>query len=322
MNLIPRILTRTIKHSEQPEYTVRNPTVRHLAERYWTDHVQLHCKPSTARGYADCLQKYILPIFGDMRVTDVTRAHVSEFHSSLRDKAFTANRCLEMISKMFNLAEVWGWRPDGTNPKRHLKKFKEAKRTRCLTKEEAKRFAEVLNDENPGEFGYIAACALKLLLFTGCRLNEILTMRWEYINFDQSVINLPDSKTGPRTVYASPAALGILREIERNPRRPLDNPYVIYGRYPGKHMQDLQHYWKFYRDRAGLDKVRIHDLRHSFASFAINDGVSLAMVGKLLGHSQLSTTERYAHLMSEPLLEAAGQVGKRITEALMESSGF
>ncbi|MBL4830022.1 MAG: site-specific integrase, partial [Aliivibrio sp.] len=143
------------------------------------------------------------------------------------------------------------------------------------------------------------------------RLGEIQKLKWEHVKFKAQELHLPDSKTGAKTVYLGGAAVDILKNIER-----LDgNPYVITGRKDGAYLTDLQHPWRRIRAKAGLDDVRIHDLRHSFASNAIALGMSLPMVGKLLGHTQIQTTARYAHLASEPVKEAANLVAQSIAQS-------
>lgn len=293
------------------------PTVTELSEKYMKEHVTPHCKPSTAAGYRRYLDKHILPTLGNMKVADVTRTDIAEFHHSLQEMPYEANRCLEVISKMFNLAELWGFRPDGSNPRKHLTKFQESKREKYLTNEEAKKLGGVLTgikndkDENP-----VAAYCIELLLYTGCRLGEIQTLKWEYIDRDDFCLRLPDSKTGARIVYVGQNVMDLLKEIETRTERPAGNPYVLWGAKEGSHIKDVQKPWRRFRKLAGLDGMRIHDLRHSFASHAVSQGMSLPMIGKLLGHTQVQTTARYAHLMADPVREAAGKVAQGIAAVI------
>lgn len=295
----------------------QQPTVRDLAERYMKEHAAVHCKAGTAEGYGFYLRRTILPALGDLKVADVTRKDISAFHSALSGTPYNANRSLEIISKMFNLAELWGLRPDGTNPRRHIRKYEEKKRERYLKKEESKRLGEALTAaknnkaENP-----IGAYCIEVLLYTGCRCGEIQTLKWEYIDWKNSCLRLPNTKTGARVVYVGQNVLDILREVENHPDRPRDNPYVFWGGRENDFIRDLQKPWSRYRDAANLSDMRIHDLRHSFASYAISQGMTLAMVGKLLGHTQVQTTARYAHLMDDPVREAAGKVAQGIASAM------
>jgi integrase len=144
--------------------------------------------------------------------------------------------------------------------------------------------------------------AIRLLALTGCRLSEIQELRWEHVR--DGKLKLPDGKTGARTVYLGPNAVEVLNAIQRLP----DNPYVITGTVSGQHLTDLQRPWRRIRTRAGLDNVRIHDLRHSFASMAVANGESLPMIGKLLGHKNVKTTARYTHLADEPVHAAATRI--------------
>jgi integrase len=152
--------------------------------------------------------------------------------------------------------------------------------------------------------------AIRLLILTGCRLGEIQTMKWSYVQ--GGLLNLPDSKTGAKKVYLAPVALNVLRGIERVP----ENDYVITGKIPGQYLTDLQHPWRRIRARAGLDDVRIHDLRHSFASRALARGEGLTMIGKLLGHKTVQSTARYAHLADDPIHLAALNVSADLARDL------
>ncbi|MCC3862525.1 tyrosine-type recombinase/integrase [Pseudemcibacter aquimaris] len=283
--------------------------VTQLAERYMEEHVTPHCKPSTRDGYRRYLDKHILPFFGDMKIRDVQRSDVAEFHHSLRHIPYEANRCLEVISKMFNLAEMWGLRDDHTNPRRHIKKYPSKARERYLSEAEVKRLSAVLDEVKryPDE-NLAAAYCIQLLLLTGCRLGEIRSLKWDYVDRKLQVLKLPDSKTGAKYVYVGNTVFNLLDEIYDHPARPADNPYVIWGLNEGCHLDNVQKPWRRFRKMAGIEDVRIHDLRHSFASFAVSKGMSLAMIGRLLGHTQVQTTARYAHLMAAPMTEAASQV--------------
>ena len=209
---------------------------------------------------------------------------------------------------MFSLAEEWGLVPEGTNPCRHIKPYPEPERERFLIDEEHDRLWSTLTVLEAEQHGMRSAInAIRLLALTGCRLGEIQKLRWEYVRDDK--LKLPDGKTGPRTVYLGAEAIAVLSAIEQLP----DNPYVITGTVPGQHLTDLQRPWRRIRARAGLENVRIHDLRHSFASAAVRHGESLPMIGKLLGHKSVKTTARYAHLADEPVQSAAGRVAALIS---------
>lgn len=281
----------------------RAPTVAAMCERFLTEYVPVHCKPSTAREYRRSVDLFIKPAIGTYKLQDIERAHIAKLHHDLRDRPYQANRTLGVLSKLFNLAEVWGLRPDGSNPCRHVKKYREEKRGRYLSPEERERLLRVLDEvvADGTETEHVAG-AFKLLLFTGCRLGEIQTLKWDYV---RDKLHLPDSKTGAKTVYLNDAARSVLDALPRVE----GNPYVIAGAVEGQHVTDLQKPWRRIRARAGLEDVRIHDIRHSFASAAVGLGMSLPLIGKLLGHTTPQTTARYAHLADDPIRAAAELVG-------------
>ena len=289
------------------------PVMAELGRRFLEEYVPVHCKPSTQGEYRRSVELFIDPAIGDKRISAVQRKDIAKLHHDMRDKPYQANRTLGVLSKMFSLAEVWGLRPDGSNPCRHVKRYKERNRERFLSPEETERLGEVLReaeDEMPS-----AVAAFRLLLLTGCRLSEIQFLRWEYVKDD--CIELPDAKTGGRVVPLGPEARTILAGLSRED----DNPWVIAGRLPGSHITDLQKPWRRIRARAGLEDVRIHDLRHSYASRALALGESLTMIGKLLGHTQVQTTARYAHLARESIQTAAARITGSIGGNLSSNQG-
>ena len=276
------------------------PSMADLGRRFLEEYVPVHCKPSTREEYRRSVRLFVDPVIGELRVPEVQRKDIAALHHGLRDKPYQANRTLGVLSKMFSLAEVWGWRPDGSNPCRHVKRYKEHKRERFLSPEETERLGQVLREaeeEMPS-----AVAAFRLLLLTGCRMSEIRNLRWDYVKDD--CIELSDAKTGGRVVPLGPEARAVLSAIPRDE----DNPWVIAGRLPGSHLTDLQRPWRRIRKQAGLEDVRIHDLRHSFASRALALGESLTMIGKLLGHTQVQTTARYAHLARDSIQTAAARI--------------
>tara|TARA_R110000868_G_scaffold409595_1_gene695403 strand:- start:9286 stop:10506 length:1221 start_codon:yes stop_codon:yes gene_type:complete len=300
---------------ENPAETIRinrrAPTVAALCDRFMEEHVRVRCKPSTESEYQRSINIFIKPAFGARKIQDITRTDVAKLHHDHRDIPYQANRTLGVISKMFNLAEVWGLRPDGSNPTRHIKKYPEEKKQRFLSPKEIGTLTRVLAEvEAEGTESPYTVAAFRLLLLTGCRLSEIQTLRWDYI--EGSYIVLPDSKTGARRIPFDQPVRDVLDSIERQD----GNPYVICGKLPGSHLTDLQHPWRRIRARAKLDDVRIHDLRHTFASAALEAGLSLEQIADLLGHSMLQTTARYTHLRDEVQRNAAKQASGFISEAM------
>ena len=210
---------------------------------------------------------------------------------------------------MLNRAEAWGLAPPGGNPCRFVARYRTRRRERFLTEAEFRRLGRVLAAmEAEGRLSAHAAAAIRLLMLTGCRCGEILDLRWEDVHPEAGELRLRDSKTGPRAVPLSPAAARVLAELPRV----AGNPWVIVGRKPGGRLSQITYHWHRVRARAGLEDVRVHDLRHSFASRALALGESLAMIGRLLGHSKIQTTARYAHLAGDSVKLSAAKVAASI----------
>jgi integrase len=289
------------------------PTVSDLADRYMEQHAKVKKKPSGIKRDGSLLKRLILPKLGKLQVTEVTTGDIAEFHHTQKNKPIQGNRCLALLSKMFSLAETWGLRAANSNPVKPVERYPERKRERYLNPEELARLGHVLmKAEREGTELPSAITAIRLLIFTGCRREEILTLKWEYIDFDLGCLFLPDSKTGQKTVPLGPHAL----EILQNAARLVGNPFVCYGQKLGKHLVGLPRIWYRLRKEAGLNDVRPHDLRHSFASVAVGAGISLPIIGGLLGHTQPATTARYAHLAQDPAKKAAEEITERISEAM------
>lgn len=290
--------------------TKPKPKMSDLGKRFLEEYVPNHCKGNTPREYGRLVKRHIDPNIGHLPVSEIQRKEIAELHHDLRKSPYQANRVLAVISKMLSVAEVWNWRPDGSNPCRNIKHYKEQKRERFLSETEIEELGQVLREaeeEMPS-----AVAAFRLLLLTGCRLSEIRDLEW--VNVKEDHIDLPDSKTGRRIVPLGPEAQAVLAAIPRED----GNPWVIAGRLPSTHLTDLQRPWRRIRKRANLENVRIHDIRHSFASRALALGESLSMIGKLLGHTDVQTTARYAHLARESIQSAASRVTGSIGENLFE----
>ena len=290
------------------------PTVAAFAERFLSEHVATKTKSSTAIEYRRLIEIYVLPAIGRKPMRDVSRADISRLHHDQRTKPYAANRALAVLSKMFTLAEKWGDREDGSNPCRHVERYAERKRERMLSADEFGRLADAL--KAPGRSPYVVA-AIKLLVFTGARLSEILTLQWAWIDFERGEARLPDLKTGAKTLHFPPPALAVLADLTRQE----GNPHVIVGNVAGARLVNLEKPWRAVRKAAGLNDVRLHDLRHAFASVAASSGMGLPIIGKMLGHTQAATTHRYAHLSSDPVKAAAATVAGKIADAMQRTAG-
>ena len=288
----------------------KSPTMKDLGQRFLDEYVPTHCRPTTEREYRRSVELFINPEIGTRKAVDIERADIAKIHHGLRNKPYQANRTLGVLSKMFNLAEVWGLRPDGSNPCRHVKKYKEERRERFLSDEEYKSLGDALRKaESEGSETQSAIDAIWLLMLTGCRLNEIMTLKWKHVDIETGELSLLESKTGAKIVHLGTAAIDRFKVIKRTE----DNEFVITGKKSGAHLTDLQHPWRRIRRMAKLDDVRLHDLRHSFASRGLVVGEGLPMIGKLLGHSQVQTTARYAHLVNDPIKSAANRIAEGIS---------
>jgi integrase len=290
------------------------PTVGELAERFLTEHVETKRKERTADEYRRLLDKVILPALGKRKVADVTRQEVTKLHHAHRATPYQANRILAVLGKMFNLTERWGVRPDGSNPCRHIEKFAERRRERMLSPEELARLGDALAGYHGSPY---AIGAVRLLIFTGARLSEVLGLQWQWIDFERGEARLPEAKTGAKTLHLPPPALTVLAELPRIE----GNPYVIAGGVAGAALVNLEKPWRAIRKAAGFEDLRLHDLRHAFASVAASSGMGLPIIGKMLGHTQAQTTQRYAHLAGDPVKAAAAIVAGKIAAAMARGKG-
>lgn len=308
------------------------PTVAELADRFMADHVRVKRKTGTAEFYRDILERIVKPTLGTTKADKLTRLQVGRLHSSLTNTPFQANRVLAVVGSMYAFAGRAGIMPEGTNPARGIDKFKESRRERFLTSEELERLGSAIREAETTGIPWavdeskptakhvpkavrstkiaVSAAALRLLLFTGCRLREILHLRWEDVDMERGCLFLPDSKSGRKTVILNAPALTVLNALERV------SPYVVPGDDPKEPRHDLKRPWDAVTKRAGLTGIRLHDLRHTYASFGASGGLGLPIIGRLLGHAQAATTARYAHLDNDPLRRASETIAGRIAAAL------
>ena len=312
----------------------RASTLSEIGEQFLTEHVAAKRSASSAASYRDLLERLTYPDLGNRKADKITTAEIQKLHSKNSHTPYQANRLLRVLSSLFTFAGKAHVVPIGFNPCRGIEYFPEEGRERYLTTSElakigdAVREAETIGlpygvDESkpkakhaPKEasrrtiIGPHAAAALRLLIFTGARLREILHLRWEHIDFERGLLLLPTSKTGKKTIVLNAPALAILTTLSRT------GDFVIAGTSPDKPRSDLKKPWKAIAKRAGLTGVRIHDLRHTHASVGAGAGLGLPIIGKLLGHTQSATTQRYAHLDNDPLKRASENIGSRLAAAM------
>jgi integrase len=312
------------------------PAFRDVAEEFIRTHVAAKRKPRTLTSYKSLLDAHILPAIGTMRVTDIRRHDVSKLHRALSSSPGAANRAISLISA------IWNWMATEhdelelpANPAKGIKRNPEEGRERFLTTDELARLGEALAEaETIGlpfsvdetkptakhapkpvnrrrKLDPFAIAAVRLLILTGARFREILHAKWDYVDFERGLLNLPTSKTGRKSIFVSAGALEVLSSLPR-----IDgNPHIVPGETEGAPRADLKKPWAAIIAAAKLEGLRIHDLRHSFASVP-GASLGLPIIGKLLGHSQPATTARYAHLDADPMRRAVETIGNTISAAM------
>lgn len=287
------------------------PTLGDVWARFQLEYLPQR-KRQTQQEYESQWRDIIGPRLGKTAVESISRSEIDSLHKSLKQTPYRANRVLALSSRLLTLAEAWEWRSSGSNPCRYVQRFREQPRSRYLSSDELAALGSTLSDMvAAGELHASAGNAIKLLLLTGARLNEILTAEWTWINWQQKILALPDSKTGAKPVYLSDASIDLLKSqlpITQNAA----SRFIFPGRFLEKAMVNLRKPWTRVCERLDLVGVRLHDLRHTAASVAVGQGASLAIIGRLLGHSQAQTTMRYAHVDVDPALAAANQIGRAI----------
>jgi integrase len=282
-------------------------SVCELAERYLVDHAVPKKRPGSVKNDRSMLDRYVIPQLGQLRVADISHADVQRLHNRMSDTPYQANRTLALLSKMFELSIRWGLRTD--NPAHGVDKFHEEKRQRWLSYDELERLLKALS----GHPNQVAANAIRFQLLTGARIGEVLSAKWGDIDLERGVWTKPSHHTKQKRTEHLPlsrAAVSLLSEMSATSNAA--EPHLFPGRKPGKPYRDLKAFWRSVTKAADLQNYRIHDNRHTHASHLVSSGLSLPIVGHLLGHTNPSTTQRYAHLADEPLREAAEVMARKM----------
>lgn len=315
------------------------PSVDDLLKRYLAEHVDVHNAPKTAEGARLSIEKHIRPRLGGLRAAAVTRQDVLKLHRAMQETPRQANLTLAILSKAFSLAELWGIRPEGSNPCRKVPRYPELARERFFSAEELARLGAVLRQaEAPGlpwreregakakhrakeenrvtPISPRALAAIRLLLFTGARLSEILELQWAHVDFERGLVALPTRKGGGRRPHpVSTMMLAVLADLPREQGSPwvLPAPTDAAKRLSQSVVENA---WLRIRDHAGVADIRLHDLRHKMGTYASQAGVNAFQVRDLLRHANIAMTGRYANCDEDPIRSISEIVGERIAAGL------
>jgi integrase len=300
----------SVTHGEDPAEDKKKvgqlETMKQLAQ----DYVERHGTRKREKSLIEdqkLLNNLILPTIGDKKVQLVTRRDIENFHAKLKDTPYQANRAMSLLSKMFSLAISWGWCEK--NPAQGIERYQEQKRDRWLDDDEMARMWTVLEKHKSHATSFV----FRFLLLTGARKGEVMNATWDQFDLYKGVWTKPAHLTKQNKnehIPLSSNALEMLRELKE--LHPSPSPFLFPGKVDGKPISEVKTFWGTVLKEANIDNCRIHDLRHTHASHLVSSGLSLSIVGKLLGHTQASTTQRYAHLADEPLREAAEFFGNKI----------
>ncbi len=305
------------------------PTVHELLDRFDREHIAVRLRPKTAGPYRRLIETHIRPKFGSVLVAAVSRSDVAKWHHAMYKTPVEANRALMLLHKIFSMAELWGLR-DGSNPAHGVPKFKETSRERYLNADELHRIGKAISDlqvDPKRPLSPYIALAFRLLLLTGMRRDEVLTLKWDYIDLTAGRIDLPDSKTGPKTVALSTAAIDLLKGAPREE----GSPWVVTSSRRSSdgawsHVVNPAKAWQRVKERASTEDeklpsvnvldVTLHDCRHAFAATGAAAGFSLVAIGALLGHADQASTQRYAHLSPDARRSVADRIAGEIAASL------
>ena len=294
------------------------PTVKDLARKYLTDHAEKNKRPASVRDDRAMIEKIILPRLGARKVADITFADVDALHGKLKATPYRANRVVALLSKMFSLASTrWrDWSRLDYNPAKGIVRYPEESRERYLSPSELGALTKALA-KHPNQ---ISANAIRLLVLTGARKGEVLGATWDQFDLDEGVWVKPSAHTKQKREHRIPLnapALQLLTgmKVDAEGEETDDDEFVFPGGGNNGHLIEIKKVWKTVCNEAGIAGCRIHDLRHTYASILASSGLSLLVIGQLLGHTQQATTKRYAHIQDDPLREATNRVGSLVDAA-------
>ena len=314
--------------AEAKQQAKNTPIMAEICDTYLLEGTRTK-KPSSVAIDRGHVERHIKPLMGRKRVDQITQADVQRCMIAVADGAtavdvktgpkgraivtggkVTANRVVALLGSVFAFAISRGLRKD--NPAHGIKKFREQPRERFLTGEEVARLGNTLRELEEEGVNSSGIAAVRLLLLTGMRRGEVLSLEWSQVDFERACLRLPDSKTGQKVVHVGAAAMELLTTLPRI----VGQPFCFPGAIHGKHLVGLTKIWGKIRERADISDIRIHDTRHCFASVGVTGGMGLPIVGALLGHTQARTTQRYAHLSADPLKAAANTISGQIAAVM------
>jgi integrase len=303
---------RTHRATREKQAEAGQTTVAQFAERWLAEYVRTKLKPRTIEDYERLIKQRIGPTFGRLLVSAVRKEDVLAFHAEMSATPRRANYAVATFRALMTYAEDCGLRAPMSNPARRIKMYRERPRERFLSEVEIGQAAEAITAaERAQKIGPHAAAGLRLALFTGARSGELTAAQWSHIDWERKLIRLPDSKTNePRTIHLADAAIEVLKTLPRVGK------FIVAGAGGDEAYKNLSRAWMVAREYAGLGDVRLHDLRHSYASLAAGRGVSLQMIGKLLGHRVPATTQRYAHLARDAVSAVNDELGAAMAAAI------
>ncbi len=279
------------------------PTVADLVARFKAEGMTEN-RPRTVDDYTLIVDKHVLPALGRVKVADLALADIDKLHRSLADRPYIANRTVAVLSRMLNLAAGWGWRT-GDNPAARVERFPEAKRRRYLGPGERPALLAAMAEHGDRQ----TVNALRMAMLTGCRIGEALAAKWTDFDFDRGVWTKPGATTNRPTDHAVPISPPLRQLLVGIPRK---GDYVFPARHGDGRQTEYRKSWTAICRAAGIEDLRVQDLRHSFASEGLAAGLSLPMIGALLGHASPVTTARYAHLADDPARVAMNRIASRI----------
>ncbi len=283
------------------------PNVTALAKLYITEHAIPKKRPKSVHADQAMIARFILPALGQMKVASVGVQDIQKLHNNLKSTPYQANRVLSLLSKMYSLAIQW--KLSAENPVIGIEKFHEEKRYRWLSEDELLRLLSALDKHQ----NQIAADAICLQLMTGSRIGEVLSSQWEDFDLDSGVWTKPSHHTKQKRTEHIPLSEGAIDLLMNRSKSDTNvSDFVFPSRLSNQPLKDLKKFWKQILLEAKIDDYRMHDNRHTHASHLVSSGVSLAVVGRLLGHTNPSTTARYAHLADQPLRDAANIISAKI----------